>query len=78
MQNSLFTFSVLEHENPFLVNLVQKIKIFSLNWNLLPRLIRLYKLNNDVHFFCFKQQISFLGKIVSKTQKGLLKMKFDT
>ena len=35
----VFTFSVLEQKNPFWVNLVKKIKIVSLSWNLVPRLI---------------------------------------
>ena len=41
MQNSMvvFTFSVLDQKNPFLANLAQKIKIVSLSWNLIPRLI---------------------------------------
>ena len=41
MQNSMvvFTFSVLDQKLTFRANLVQKIKIISLSWNLVPRLI---------------------------------------
>ena len=43
MQNSMvvFTFSVSDRICPFCANLVQKIKIFSLSWNLIPTLIQI-------------------------------------
>ena len=46
MQNSMvvFTFSVLDQKHTFWVNLFQKIKIVSLSWNLVPRLIRVCRI----------------------------------
>ena len=46
MQNSmmLFTFFVFECQYPFWVNLVQKIKIISLSWNLVSRLIQICRI----------------------------------
>ena len=43
MQNSmeLFTFSVIHRKHSFWANLVQKIKIVSLSWNLVPNLMRI-------------------------------------
>ena len=43
MQNSMMLFIcfVFEWKYPFWVNLVQKIKIISLSWNLVPTLIRI-------------------------------------
>ena len=42
MLNSIvmLTFSVLDQKYPFWANLIKKIKIISLSWNLVPRLIR--------------------------------------
>ena len=39
-----FTFSVLEGKHPFWANLVQKIKIVSLSWNLIASLIRICRI----------------------------------
>ena len=41
LQNSMvvFIFSVFDGKHPFWANVVQKIKIVSLRWNLVPRLI---------------------------------------
>ena len=41
MRNSMgkFTFSVFDGKYPFWANLVQKVKIISWSWNLVPRLI---------------------------------------
>ena len=46
MQNSMamFTFSVFDQNYSFLANLVHKIKIFSLSWTLLARLIPVCKI----------------------------------
>ena len=46
MQNSmmLFTFFFFGRKCPFRANLVQKIKIVSLRWNLIPRLIRICRI----------------------------------
>ena len=76
MHNSVvvFPFSVLHRKYRFLPNLVQKIKIVSLSWNLLPRLIRMCRLEwrGVVYFFCFRPEIRFLGEIWSKKLKLLV------
>ena len=53
MKNSmaLFTFSVLDRKHPFWRNLVQKVKIVSLSWNLLLRLIRTWRMQCHSDFF---------------------------
>ena len=64
MQNSLvvFTFSGLDQKYPFRVNLVQKIKIFSLSWKV-TRIIWIWRiLWWCVYLFCFRPEILFLGK----------------
>ena len=55
MQNkmALFTFSVLDGKHPFRGNLVQKIKIFSLSWNLVPRLIQICRIKWHCSLFLF-------------------------
>ena len=52
MQNSLMllTFPVLGRNNFFWVNLVQKIKIVSLNLNLVPTIIyKIFETNSSFH-----------------------------
>ena len=46
MQNSMvmFILSVFDWKYPFWANLVQKVKIISLSWNLVPTLIRISKI----------------------------------
>ena len=68
MQNSVvvFSFSVLDRKNPFWANLVQKIKIVSLSWNLVPRLIRILEFNGDLHFFFFYWKHPFWANLVQK------------
>ena len=46
MHNSMvmFTFSVVDWECPFWASLVQKIKIVSLSWNLVPKLIEICRI----------------------------------
>ena len=46
---------------------VQKLLTICLNWNVVPRL---------VYFYCFKAELSFLGKFSAEIQKELLKMNF--
>ena len=43
MQNSvmLFTFFVFGQKNAFCASLVQNVKIISLSWNLVPKLIKI-------------------------------------
>ena len=52
MQNAmaLFIFSVLDRKHPFWANLVQKIRIVTLSWNLLSRLIRTCNSNIQIQF----------------------------
>ena len=78
MQNSVvvFTFPVLDRKHRLWANLVQKIKIVSLSWNLVPRLIRIYRIQQWCSLFCFRWETPFLinkGKqsriIVSETLK---------
>ena len=79
MQNSMvvFTFSVLERKHHFWANLVQKIKIVSLRWKLLPRQIWYADMQiSMVVFFRFRRKILFLGKFRTKIQNCLFKMKF--
>ena len=65
MQNSMVEFILpdLDWKYPFWVkvNLVQKIKIARLNWNSLPRLILLYKIQWYGSFNLFN--LFFLGKL---------------
>ena len=77
MQNSMvvFTFSVLDQKNPFRANLVQKIKIVSLSWNLVQNLIRICRIQWWCSLFLFLT-INILGQIWSKNSK-LFKVKFD-
>ena len=53
-QNSkvVSTFPVLDQKYPFWANLVQKIKIVSFSWNLVPRLIWICKFNGGTVYFC--------------------------
>ena len=57
MQNPIvvFTFSVLDRKYPFRTNLVQKIKIISLSWKLVPKLIRICRNHWWIHFSVFHQ-----------------------
>ena len=79
MQNSMvvFIFTVLDRKHTFLVNLVQKIKIVSLSWNLVPRLIRICRIQWWCSF-CFRPETHFLGKFGPKNQNCQFKLKFGT
>ena len=78
-QNSmvLFTFSVFNRKYPFWVSLVQKLKIVSFSWNLVPGLIRICKIQWWYSFF-FRPEIPFLGKFGPKNQNCQFKLKSDT
>ena len=67
MQNSMvvFNFSVLEWKHPFWANLVEKIKIVSLSWNLVPRLVRICRIQWWSSFFCFRPKTPVLGIVFS-------------
>ena len=68
MQNSVViaTFSVLEWENLFGANLVQKTKIVPLNWNLVPRLIRICRIQWCGSFYVLDLKYHFLANLVQK------------
>ena len=76
MQNSMimFTFSVLDQISfgPFWVILVQKIKIVSLSWNLVPKLIQISRIQLWCSLFLFLIINIFLAKIWSKNLKLLV------
>ena len=65
-------FSVLDEKNSFWANLVQKIKVVSLSWNLVPRLIWIC----GIQWWC--SLFSFWPKFGPKIQNCLFKEKFDT
>ena len=62
----LSTFSVLDRKHHFLENLVQKIKIASLSWNLVLKLIRICRIQWCCSFFCFRPENHFLSNLVQK------------
>ena len=68
MQNSMvmFILSVFDWKYPFWANLVQKIKIVTLCWNLVPRLIRICRIQWCCSLFLFSSGNSLLGQIWSK------------
>ena len=47
MHNSVvpFTFSLLDRKHPLWANMVQKMKLVSLSWNVVPRLIGIFRLS---------------------------------
>ena len=74
MQNSMvvFTFSVLHQKRPFWANLIQKIKTVSLSWNLVPRLIRIWRIQQCCSLFLFYNRNTFSGQICFKKSKWLI------
>ena len=78
MQNSIvmLTFSVFNRKYPFWINLVQNIKIGSLSWNLVTRLIRFQyaEFSCGVHFFQFR----LVAKVGPKHRNFQFKLKFGT
>ena len=71
MQNSmiLFTFLVFEWKYPFRANLVQKIKIISSSWNLVPALIRTCRIQWWYSLFLFLIGNTLFRQIWSKKSK---------
>ena len=59
-------FSIWDHKYPFWANLVQKIKIVSLIWNLAPSLIGICRIQWLFPFSRLPLQIPFLGKFGQK------------
>ena len=69
-------FPVLDRKYTFWVNLIQKIKIASLNWNLVPRLVRKSWIQLWYSFFLFFYQKNlFLSKFGPKGQNCQFKLK---
>ena len=58
-------FSVLDWKHPFWANLAQKIKIASLSFWYAEQFVYA-EFYGDVHFFCFRPEIPFLGNFVPK------------
>ena len=79
MQNSLvmFTFSAFDWNYPFWAYLVQKFKIFSLSWNLIARLIRIYR-NQWCSLSPFSIRNTLFEQTWSKNQNCKFKLKFGT
>ena len=66
---TLFTFSILEWKHPFWANLVQKIKIVSLSWNLVPTLIRISRIQWWCSFFSIlDRKHPFWANLVQKVK----------
>ena len=49
----MFIFSVFNQKYPFCLNLVQKIKIVGLSWNLVPTVIRIWRIQWCCSLFSF-------------------------
>ena len=71
MQDSMVMFncSVFDKKYPFWVNLVQKLKIVSLRWNMGPRLIHIWRIQWWCSLFLFSTASTFFGQIWSKKFK---------
>ena len=75
---ALFAFSGLDRKHPFCANLVQKIKIVSLSWNLVPRLIRICKIEWWCSLFPFLARSTFWGKLGPKNSNCPSKLRLGT
>ena len=62
----------------FWVNLVQKLKIISLSWNFVPRLIQICRIPWWCSLFLFSTGNIFLGKFGPKNQNFQSELKFCT
>ena len=71
MENSMvvFTFSGLNQKHFFWVNLVQKIKIVSLSWILVPRLIRICRIQLRCSLFLYQTMNTFFEELWSSKSK---------
>ena len=74
----LFSFFVFEWKYPFSTNLVQKIKIFTLSWNLVPTLIRACRIQWWCSFFSFWSEIIFWDKFSPNSKNYQLRLKYGT
>ena len=66
MQNSvvMLTFFVCDWKFCFWENLVQNVKITSLTWNWVSRLIGIRRVQYDAHFFVFNLKYNFCANLV--------------
>ena len=73
MQNSMvmFIFFVFDRKYPFWANLVQKVKIISWSWNLVPTLIQICRIQLWCSLFLFLSGNTLFGQIWSKKLKFL-------
>ena len=81
MENSMvmFILSVFGWKYPFWADVVQKFKIISRSWNLVPRLIPICRIQWCCSlFFFFWVEIPFFGKFCPKHQNCHFKLKFGT
>ena len=65
----MFFFLVFDRKYPFSANLVQKVKIISLSWNLVGRLIRICRIQRYCSLFWFFSGNTLFGHIWSKISK---------
>ena len=70
--------SVFNWKYLFWVNLVQKLKIISLSWNFVPRLIQICRIPWWCSLFLFLTGNTFLGKFGPKNQNWQFQLKFCT
>ena len=76
LQSWLFCFQL---EIPFFgVNLVQKLKIISLSWNFVLRLIQIRRIPSSCSLFLFSSGNTFLGKFDPKNQSCQFELKLRT
>ena len=71
-----FKFFISDQKYTFWANLVQKIKIVSLRWNLVPRIIQIWRIQWQCSLFFFRLKVTFLGKFGLKNQNSQFKLKF--
>ena len=74
----MFISSIFDQKYAFWVNLVQKLEIVCLSWNLVPTLIQICKIQWWCSLFFFWPETSFLGKFGPKNQNFQLRLKFGT
>ena len=74
----LFTFFFFQWKYHFWANLVQKIEILTLSWNLVPTIIRTWRIQWWCSFFLFLIRTTLLDKFGPKNQNYHFKLKFGT
>ena len=71
----MFTFSVFDRKYPFRANFFKKMKIISLSWNLLPRLIRKCRIQWWCSFYFILYWKCLFGQIWPKKTNCHFKLK---